>query len=429
VATRPSLPPIRDPNRINGFGGLITPAPPAPATTPARSFKSLPKYHRNLRPTPPVLNKPHFTTPQPSNLPRPIPQPQHLTRQTLFTAEQNYQTPQIYLDHKPRVQPPLPVQEITTSNPPSNTTKPATQIDFTELYYQEQTRLTILSAILGLVGFVSLIMIIADYVFTSSPLVFWGLSSQLFATNPFGFVTSYLSNYLLLILHYLHQFGLFITPKTRPDFIYPIWWLLIDVGIKAGLIIYLQFYWQKWDRQNLIEKGCFHPHYPFALDVEPEIDLEIDHQDLYNEFWLATNSLRKEQGLPPLPKPSANPQPTTSHSAPDQQLPPSPHLDWQVYDTDSQIDTDQGLNQPIFEGILSPLKQWLYKHRQELYGTLRGFVIPTLTSIIAITLSLFFVLDPRNPIYILFYVLSITSLFWLNQNIVAVMDHCRWRVG
>jgi hypothetical protein len=266
--------------------------------------------------------------------------------------------------------------------------------------------------------------------------VFQNISSSGFIANPFSFITSYFGNFSLLPLHYLQQFGLFSSRLVTPSFTYPVWWLCVDMAIKAGILIYLQFYWQKWDRQKLFESGCFNQDYPYAESSEYIAPDHINQNEVCSEFWLATNSLRKTQGLPPLSQSQyqdqtaelnqakANPPSKTNSIDNNSEAAP---LEWELYDTDSELDRQIGLNQPIFEGVLEPITDWISDHSQELYGVFRGFLLPLLTWTLAIILSLIFVLDPRNPVYILFYVLSVTSLFWLNQNITNLMDHLRWK--
>ncbi len=432
VATKTSLPPVRNPNQIRNYFP-INKVNIHEQKQVKSGIMALPKYHQNRIQAPrQPLVKPQFIPDFESKPQAPSKQP--LNKQRLFDTTQNYQTPQIYFDHKPKLYLPETVQNFKPTQNLVKEVTNSTPVDFTKLYYNSQIKRTVLVAILALIGFTALINGFSTFIFSTSSLLFLPNSTTLLASNPFIFVTNYISNYLLLFVNYLRQFGLFTGPWTQPDFIYPLWWFIIDLGIKTGLIIYLQFYWQKWDRQNLFENGCFNSTYPYAESFENLLEETDTEEELYKEFWLATNSLRKEQGLPPISIENitgnfdSKDEEVTNQTkiSPDSQINTS-QLDWELYDTDLDLDNEEGFRQPIFEGVLSPVRNWFKNHNQELYGILRGFITPFITWTFAIILSLFFVLDPRNPVYILFYVLSVTSLFWLNQNITNLMDHLRWK--
>jgi len=239
---------------------------------------------------------------------------------------------------------------------------------------------------------------------------------ELFFRNFPEFFRNFLVNIFGYFIEYAKLFGYFENIGNKIDNPRPAFMMPVDVIIKLATIWYFNSWWRPWDNKRSFKFGIFNRTYPYIKRTPQEIE---ENEKIEAERKRITEE-RKTIQTQVFPQYENNPY----YKAQLARLQQQQTLEQAKSDDDDEDDEPEGILSFLpFKDIFKPLEEWYYDNEKKIYNFIRNQILPGSNLVLAFYFSALYVLDLRQPLGILLYILGITSMFWCMQTFLIILDH------
>ena len=238
------------------------------------------------------------------------------------------------------------------------------------------------------------------------------------------FTRNLMLNVFGYFIQYAKLFGFFenigdLTIEARPRFLLP-----VDIAIKLATIFYFSYRWMAWDTKRCFNLGCFNSKYVEAMEIKK--DSSGDEKVKDDEKDSGPTEIPQPANIVPggavnqkvevdlYPKIQSNPYYQAQKLKVDR---------FGKYIEEDEEDEDDLSGLLPFEGVQKPLEEWYHNNEENIYKFIRKRLLPGSNLLLALYFSTLNVLDLKNPIDIVLYVLGIMSMFWCMQSFLVILDH------